>query len=561
LLLRRIEALPPATQRVLEAASVVGETFAVAAVAAGLQGPLEDVEAVCDELAAQRHVLDDTGWTVWPDSTRGGGYRFQHALYRQVLYERLGTMRGVQLHQRIGARLAAGYGGQAGDIAAMLALHAERGGEPQQAVHYLQQAGEQAARRNAYHEAVVYVSKALTLLTTLPASPERTHHELTLLFILGERLMATKGMAAPEVGEVYTRAHMLCHQVGEPPQLFKALHGLYRFHGTRGQLRIASELSQQLFHLAHRQHDTDILREGHMAEGSVAFYRGEFVTARAHMEQGLHLCDTQLPPTPIFSGGHERRVMTLVGLTQVLWALGYADQAQQRGQEALTWAQQVGHPPSLVYAKLYVAIFSQYRRDMAAMQAHADAVLLLATAQDLGYRVEHGRILRGWALAMQGDAAAGVAHIQQGLVAVQSMGLKLYHPYFLSLLAEAYGLAGQPEAGLTVLTEAFTLIAATEERWWEAEVYRLQGALLLQLPLPDVGQAEGCFQQALDVARRQQAKALELRAALSLTRLWQGQGKRVAARQLLAESYGWFTEGFDTADLQEAKALLAELEV
>jgi predicted ATPase len=141
------------------------------------------------------------------------------------------------------------------------------------------------------------------------------------------------------------------------------------------------------------------------------------------------------------------------------------------------------------------------------------------------------------------------------------MGLKLYHPYFLSLLAEAYGLAGQPEAGLTVLTEAFTLIAATEERWWEAEVYRLQGALLLQLPLPDVGQAEGCFQQALDVARRQQAKALELRAALSLTRLWQGQGKRVAARQLLAESYGWFTEGFDTADLQEAKALLAELEV
>jgi len=160
---------------------------------------------------------------------------------------------------------------------------------------------------------------------------------------------------------------------------------------------------------------------------------------------------------------------------------------------------------------------------------------------------------------MQGHAATSVAHIQQGWSAVQGTGPKLSHPYWLSLLAEAYGQAGQPEAGLTVLTEAFTLVAATEERWWEAEVYRLQGALLLQLLLPDVGQAEVCFQQALAVARRQQAKALELRAALCLARLWQEQGQRAAARQLLASSYGWFTEGFDTPDLQEAKTLLEEL--
>jgi predicted ATPase len=160
---------------------------------------------------------------------------------------------------------------------------------------------------------------------------------------------------------------------------------------------------------------------------------------------------------------------------------------------------------------------------------------------------------------MQGDAAAGVAYIQQGLDVVQRRGLKLYRPYFLALLAEAYGQAGQPEAGLTALAEAVTLVEATEERWWEAEVYRLKGALLLQRSCADVGQAEACFQQALDVARRQQARALELRAALSLTRLWQTQGQRVEARQLLAEIYGWFTEGFDTPDLQAAKALLEEL--
>jgi predicted ATPase len=154
-----------------------------------------------------------------------------------------------------------------------------------------------------------------------------------------------------------------------------------------------------------------------------------------------------------------------------------------------------------------------------------------------------------------------VAHIHEGLEALQGTGLKVYRPWCLALLAEAYGQAGQPEAGLTVLAEALTLVAATEERWWEAELYRLQGALLLQGPLSDVGQAEACFQQALDVARRQQAKALELRAALSLGRLWQWQGQDTATRQLLAESYRWFTEGFDTADLQEAKALLAELKV
>src|SRR5215831_7656122 len=285
MLLRRIEALAPAVRRVLETASVVGEVFAVPAVAAGLQEGVAEVEAICDVLAAQEHMIADSGLSVWPDGTRGGSYRFRHGLYQQVLYEQVGATRRAQLHGRIGARLAAGYGAQAGDIAAALALHAERGGEPLQAVHYLQQAGEQAARRNADHEAVAYLTKGLTVLATLPASPERTHHELTLLLILGERLMVTKGMAAPEVGEVYTRAHTLCHQVGEPPQLFQALHGLYRFHGAQAQFRITSELGQQLFHLAHRQHDTVLLVEGHMAEGVVAFYRSEFVTARAHMEQ------------------------------------------------------------------------------------------------------------------------------------------------------------------------------------------------------------------------------------------------------------------------------------
>jgi predicted ATPase len=243
----------------------------------------------------------------------------------------------------------------------------------------------------------------------------------------------------------------------------------------------------------------------------------------------------------------------------VLWALGYADQAQQWGQDELAQAQQGEPTPTLASAHLGAAILAQHQRDVAATQASAEAVLALALAQGLEHRVAQGRLLRGWALALQGDAATGMAQMEQGWEAVQRTGLQLYRPYFLALLAEAYGHAGQPEAGLTCLAEAVTRVAATEERWWEAEVYRLQGALLLCLPRPDIPQATACWHQALDVARRQQAKALELRAALSLSRRWQQQGQRAEAHACLAPIYGWFTEGFDTADLQEAKALLEAL--
>jgi predicted ATPase len=212
-----------------------------------------------------------------------------------------------------------------------------------------------------------------------------------------------------------------------------------------------------------------------------------------------------------------------------------------------------------VYTEYFVAMLYQHRRDVAATHARADGVIAIAAEQGFGLRVEQGRILRGWALAMQGGAANGVAQIRQGLADHQAIGPKLGESYRLALLAEAYGHAGAPEAGLQVMAEALTLVAETEERWWEAELSRLKGALLLQLPIPDVSQTEACFQAALDVAGSQQAKALELRAALSLTRLWQQQGKSEAARDLLAPIYGWFTEGFDTPDLQEAKALLAEL--
>jgi predicted ATPase len=559
MLLRRIEELPPATRQVLEAASVAGQEFAVAAVAAGAQRPVEEVEAVCEGLAAQQHFLDEIGPTVWPDGTSGGSYRFLHTLYPQVLYGHLGSARRRQLHQRLGVRLEAGYGAQAGEIASRLAFHFERGGELYRAVRYLQQVADNATRRNTHHEAVAALTKGIELLATVPESPLRTQRELTLLLILGQRLIAVKGFGVPEVGDVYTRAHTLVHQAGNLRQRCQVLQGLYRFYVLQAQLRQADELSQLCFRLTSPKHDIVLVLESYMDLGLIAFYRGDPVAARAHLEHSLRLYDTTQLSTLLFP--HEQDSEWRYGFygTRALWLLGYADQAQQWNQEALTEAQQVGRTPSLARAQHFAAILSQHRRDMAATQAYAEAVLALATAQGFAHRVAQGRILLGWALAMQGAASTGVAYLQQGLEAVQRIGQKLNYPYHLALLAEGYGQAGQPEAGLSVLDEALARVATTEERWWEAEVFRLKGALLLQLPSPDVHRAETCFQQALAVARSQQAKALELRAALSLSRLWQQQGKGAEAHEFLTSIYGWFTEGFDTADLQEAQVLLEKL--
>lgn len=556
LLGRRIEALPPETQRMLEAASVAGEAFAVAAVAAGVQDSVANVEAQCEELAAQHHFIDDIGLVVWPDGTSGGRYRFQHALYQQVLSERLGTARRVQLHRCIGARLEAGYGNRAGEMAAQLAVHFERGGETQPAVHYWQQAGDNAARRNAYHEAIAAIKNGIKLLASLPDNPERTQQELTLQLTLGGLLIAARGRASPEVGDVYTRARALCQQVEETPQRFRALRGLFLFHGAQAQLRTADEMSQELLQLAQRQADPGLLLEAHLAAGFVALYYGHLVAARVHLEHSRRLWNTQQLPLPSLYDGYDSRVTNLDWMALVLWELGDADQAQQWNQEALALASRVGHTPTVGFAHFYAARLAHCRRDVTATQAYAEALMAFAAEQGFALRLEQGRILRGWALAMQGDAPEGVAQIREGWAVYLDVGPKMMRPYFLSLLAEAHAQAGQPEAGLQAVAEALTLVEATEERWWEAELSRLKGALLLQLQTSDAAQAEACFQHALDVARSQQSKALELRAALNLSQLWHEQNRRDEARQLLTELYDWFTEGFDTPDLQEAQALL-----
>jgi predicted ATPase len=324
-------------------------------------------------------------------------------------------------------------------------------------------------------------------------------------------------------------------------------------------LPTARALGEQLYRLAQRDAEPAPLLEAHEALGDTLFYLGEYAAARTHLEQGSALIDPAVQRTLVLHHDSAPGVRCLALAAQTLWCLGYPAQAMRRCQEALALAQELDYPQSRSSAWHYAAFLHQRRRETPVVQAQADTLLSLATAQGFPFHVGLGTCWRGWVLAAQGQDEAGRAQIQQGLAALLALGQRNAWLQFLVLLAEAAGHAGQVNEGLRLLAEALAGFEDSGRGDMLAEAYRLQGELLLRQPIPDAAQAEACFQQALAIARHQQAKSWELRAAMSLARLWQKQGKRTEAHALLAPIYGWFTEGFDTADLQDAKALLEAL--
>jgi len=376
---------------------------------------------------------------------------------------------------------------------------------------------------------------------------------------LGQALLAVKGSGALEMVRAYARALALCRQVGETPQLFPVLFGLWRFYLVRAEYQTARELAEQCLSLAQRVQDPALLLEAHFALGASLLWLGEAAPACAHLEQGIALYDPQEHRVLAFRAGIDLKVWCLAYAAQALWMLGSPDQALRRSHQALTLAQELSHPPSLAAVLHYVALIHCFCREVHATQERAEAAMAFASEQGFPQWLTLGAIYWGWALAEQGQAEEGIAQIRQALTAWRAMGAGLGVSYFLVLLAEAYGKAGQADAGLRLLAEALAHVDSTGERHFAAEVSRLKGELLLRQATPDEAQAETCLHQAQDIARHQQAKSWELRVALSLSRLWQRQGKRTQAHALLAPIYNWFTEGFDTADLQEAKALLDAL--
>ncbi len=551
--------LDPTDQNILEVASVAGMEFSTATVVVGIDLTEEEIERRCVGLAQQGPFLQAGGIVEWPDGTIAAQFRFSHYLYQEVLYERVPAGRQVRLHRQIGQRLEAGYGASAKDKAAELALHFVRGRNPERAITYLQFAAEQAIQRNAYREAIEHLNQALELLRHYPDLPERAQHELTLQAALGPTLIMTRGWAAPEAEQAYTRASELCRRLGDTRRLSSILYSLATLYELRGNYSRSHDLLKERLQLPHDPQDYRSQLESHELLACSTFHQGAFTQALDHADQALNFCQPHdmaltalLGENPAVSSYH------WAGLA--LWFLGYPNRALVRSQQALRQARELSYTFSLAHAHEQAAMLHQLRREEQAVYQQAEATITAAIQGGFAYWLGVGQILRGWAVVVQGQAERGLAQLRQGLETCQATGATIDHPYFLYLLADACGRTGRLEEALAALNDAFALAGQSHAFFHEAELHRLQGALLLQLdPHQNLAAAEAAFQQALDIARRQQAKSLELRAAVSLGRLWQDQGQSDQARTMLAEICSWFSEGFDTADWQEAEALLVEL--
>ncbi len=503
-------------------------------------------------------------------------YLFKHALIQDTAYQSLLKSTRQQFHKQIAQVLAEQFPETVEAQPELVAHHYTEAGLIKQAIPYWQQAGQRASQRSAHVEAISHLTKGLELLRTLPDTPKRAQQELALQVTLGPLLIATRGYTAEETGAAYTRARELCRQVGKTPLLFRVLFGLWAFYIVRAEHEAAYSLGEQLLSLAESQQDTALLIEAHWALGASSFALGEVTSARAHLEWSIALYDPHEHRSLAFLYGYDPGMSCQTIGAWVLWSLGYPDQALRMSQTSITLAQKLSHPFSLAYALGHAVRLHQFRREEHAIQERTEAAIALSTEQGFPFFLTQGVIFRGVVLAEQGWGQEGIARIQQGIAAFRATGAELYRPYHLALLAEAYGKVGQAEEGLTVLAEALATVNKTGERFYEAELYRLKGQMTLQQQFKVQGstfnvenphsafhnpqlEAEECFLKAIEIARRQEAKSLELRATTSLARLWQQQGKTVEGHDLLSQIYNWFTEGFDTKDLQEAKALLESL--
>lgn len=554
----RIDRLGPAEKALLQTMAVIGKAFPWSLLVRVVEQPEDVLMSSLKRLQAGEFIYEQP---AFPEVE----YSFKHALTQEVSYGSLLNERRRAIHERTAQAIEALFGAQLEEHCNELAHHFSRSGNVPKAVEYLHCAGRQAVQRSADAEAIAHLTTALALLKTQPDAPERARQELAIQITLGPALMANKGPAAPEVEATYTRASMLSRQLGETIELFPALLGLRTCYTAHGELLTARELDEQLLILARKAQDPALLVQAHRVLGTSLLYLGELEPARAQLEQALALYDPGQHYSSGFFHGGEPGVLGLAFLALDLWLLGYPDQALARSQDALALAQTLSHPPASATALVYATELRLLRREAQQTRELVEAILALATEHGFPFWLTWGTILSGWALAEQGRAADGIARMQQGMSAFRATGAELWRTHFLALLAEAYARAGRAEAGLKTLAEALAVVERTQERVFEAELHRLKGELtLLQASREGAGaggrnDAEACFLQAIAIARRQGARSLELRAAMALSRLWRQQGKPAEARQMLAESYGWFTEGFDTADLKEARALFAEL--
>jgi len=549
-LMARLDRLGAAKQ-VAQLGAVIGREF-----------PLELLRAISplDDETLQRSLerLVDTE-IVRRAATPRASYVFRHALLQEAAYQSLLRSARRELHASIARALAAGFAQELEQQPALAAHHLSAAGLNQEAVAYWHRAGQQSMARSAMREAIGYLQRGIADLHELPDSVDVARQDLLLHAAFGTASIAVHGYAAGQTGEAFRQVRALAERVGERRGVGAALFGLWAHFLTAAQYERAGEIADELFELGKRGNSTTFLQWAHFCKGVNAYWTGALHTASAELQQAIGLYDPSRHHPGRIGFMQDMRVSSLSYLALALCALGFAEQSTARAEEAVRLAEQLDHPYSLAFARLQGAFHGFLLRDPNRASVHALPVLSLCEEQDFRQLLGHGHAYAGWAALQEGKPREGSIGIERGLSLLEANGVRMCSSIHLFQLAEAHAAGAMPAQALRAVEHAIAFAEQSGERVFQAELHRLNGELLQLAPETPAGAAEVCFHRALEVARAQQAKAWELRAAVSLARLWHSKGEGAAARNLLAGAYGGFTEGFETAPLREARALLAAL--
>jgi predicted ATPase len=550
-LMARLDRIPE-VKEVAQMAACIGREFDYALLAAIADRSEPDLRSALDKLTAAELIFR-RGRP--PEAT----YTFKHSLVQDAAYQSLLRRRRQELHVRTGRALEQRFPERAASEPELLAHHFTAAGDAEAAVPYWQRAGERAAQRSANLEAIAHLSRGLELAQRLDGSMDQLRRELDMTMALGSASVTVKGWAAPETLAAFDRARELAERTGDRSHATVLDWGEFVGHLVRGELDIALRDSEAALQRVEGGGDVTALMTALRCLCNSLVHRGQAAVALPHLRRGLSLYDANVHRPLIRWWSYDARVVFLCYLGHAMLHLGHLDQAHAHVKEAVNEARRLSHTPSLSYALGQMGWYLQIRDDLPAHAELIDELVALSLAHGFSAFRASGFVERGYLRVLSGQTEAGLEELQQGLREWRAPGFRTIVPLHLNQLAKAYAAVGQPEMGLKCLAEALAMIEETGERWHEAEAHRLNGELLLSLPPAETDAAESAFRKAIEVARCQQAKWPELRAARGLARLWAEKGRRAEAHDLLAPIYTWFIEGFDTADLKDAKALLDEL--
>lgn len=547
----KIAQLSEEGRRLLTVASVQGYEFDSAVIAHVLKLDAEVVEELLEELERVFSFVKLTSEAELPNRALTLKYRFIHVLYQNSLYDTLRATRKATLSREVAETLEEFHGDRNNAIASDLAALFAAGREHSKAADYFHMAAEHASQLFAAHEAAELARRGISALNSLPETTERAERELGLQLSLGVSLRTYKGFGNEETRKAYDRARELCNQTADSPQQFRVLFGLWESYQNQAQFGPGMEMAEQMLRVAGE--DTAMLVVAHDAMCDNLTWLGDFTAARDQLEKGIAIYDFEKHRSNTLLYGYDSGLACLAFGSIVLWHLGYPDQARKMSEQASELSLRLADPVNIAFASSFAAWFHRLNRSLELAQQHAESAIDVSSKFDMAMFLGFGKIALGWAEIGQGRIDEGIARAREGGDLWRSTGAVLGSVWNFGILAEGHARAGRTEEALTVLNEALELAAKSRERFYEAELLRVKGELLIE------SEAEICFRRAIAIAQAQRAKSLELRATMSLARLFQKQGRIAEARKMLAEIYGWFTEGFDTLDLIEAKALMDEL--